>query len=145
MSTNKSQNLNLHLWEPEDDFLRTEFNENFTAVDSAVKSAQTAAVNAQQTADKALLLPYATGSYTGNGTSVEIDLGFRPSFLIVVSMRSGIGMGQDYEWIGFFGITGGTSLSNQLILTDTGFCGLKINGYPSLSENGRVYEYIAFR
>ena len=33
MSTNKSANLNLHLWEPGDDFLRTEFNENFQKVD----------------------------------------------------------------------------------------------------------------
>ena len=36
MSTNKSEHLNLHLWEPEDDFLREEFKENFTAIDRAV-------------------------------------------------------------------------------------------------------------
>ena len=49
MSTNKSEHLGLHLWEPEDDFLRTEFNENFTAIDGAVKAerdARTAAVAA---------------------------------------------------------------------------------------------------
>lgn len=46
MSTNKSQNLKLHLWVPEDDFLRTEFNENFTALDSAVKAEETARKNA---------------------------------------------------------------------------------------------------
>ena len=34
MSTNKSGHLNLHLWEPEDDFLRTEFNENFETLDA---------------------------------------------------------------------------------------------------------------
>ena len=33
MSTNKSEHLSLHLWEPVDDFLRTEFNENFEAID----------------------------------------------------------------------------------------------------------------
>ena len=42
MSTNKSTNLNLHLWEPEDDFLRTEFNENFEAIDGAVQGEKTA-------------------------------------------------------------------------------------------------------
>lgn len=39
MSANKSEHLNLHLWVPQDDFLRTEFNENFTALDAALGSA----------------------------------------------------------------------------------------------------------
>ena len=42
MSTNKSEHLKLHLWEPEDDFLRTEFNENFEAIDGAVQGEKTA-------------------------------------------------------------------------------------------------------
>ena len=36
MSTNKTPNYNLHAWEPGDDFLRREFNENFAALDTAV-------------------------------------------------------------------------------------------------------------
>ena len=53
MSTNKSEHLNLHLWEPEDDFLRTEFNENFAALDGAMAAetaARIAAVQAEQEA-----------------------------------------------------------------------------------------------
>ncbi len=42
MSTNKSEHLNLHLWEPEDDFLRTEFNENFEKIDAGVKAEENA-------------------------------------------------------------------------------------------------------
>lgn len=38
MSANKSQNLKLHLWEPEDNFLRAEFNENFAAIDEALET-----------------------------------------------------------------------------------------------------------
>lgn len=38
MSTNKTQNYNLHSWVPEDDFLRSEFNDNFTGIDAALKS-----------------------------------------------------------------------------------------------------------
>ena len=51
MSSNKSQNLQLHLWEPEDNFLRTEFNANFAALDAAVK-ADRDAVKAEETSRK---------------------------------------------------------------------------------------------
>lgn len=145
MSTNKSQNLNLHLWEPEDDFLRTEFNENFTAVDSAVKSAQTAAVNAQQTADKALSLPYATGSYTGNGKDISINLGFRPSFLMISGMRSAY-VGGAGEYSNYNIMTGGNVVSDRVALTDTGFIAKYFDaGSPNVAVNGRTYDYIAFR
>lgn len=60
MSTNKTQNYNLHSWVPEDDFIRSEFNENFTGIDTALKtladglaaetSARTSAVTAEKTA-----------------------------------------------------------------------------------------------
>lgn len=59
MSTNRTPNYNLHSWVPEDDFLRSEFNDNFTSLDSALKtlsdglaaeiSARTSAVAAEQT------------------------------------------------------------------------------------------------
>ena len=40
MATNSSQHLGLHLWEPTDQVLRTEFNENWTKIDTAVNTAQ---------------------------------------------------------------------------------------------------------
>lgn len=58
MSTNKSEHLKLHLWEPEDDFLRTEFNENFSALDGAVAgetAARTSAIRAEQEARAAAI------------------------------------------------------------------------------------------
>ena len=36
MSSSKTTNYGLHLWQPEDDFLRSEFNENNEAVDTAL-------------------------------------------------------------------------------------------------------------
>ena len=61
MSTNKTTNYNLHSWLPEDDFLRTEMNENFTKLDKALKE---------------LLI---CGSYTGDGAKTRtISLGFTP-------------------------------------------------------------------
>lgn len=40
MSSKKTTNLGLHLWESGDKFLRTEFNENSTKLDTAVKNIQ---------------------------------------------------------------------------------------------------------
>ena len=34
MSTHKTPNYKLHKWESQDDFLRTEFNENFAKIDA---------------------------------------------------------------------------------------------------------------
>lgn len=60
MSTNQSEHYQLHLWEPEDNFLRSEFNENFTKLDGAAK--------------------VTFGSYTGDGESSRlIPLGFTPA------------------------------------------------------------------
>ncbi len=49
MSTNKTQNYHLHAWEASDDFLRSEFNENFAAIDGVMK-AIAGTVSAEQTA-----------------------------------------------------------------------------------------------
>ena len=53
MSTRKTQNYQLHQWEATDDFLRAEFNENFTKLDEAVAAevaARATAVNGLNTA-----------------------------------------------------------------------------------------------
>ena len=77
MSTNTSQNLGLHLWEPTDQVLRTEFNENWQKLDTAVNTAQQTA----ETQCKA-------GTYTGDGKTMAeggqlIEIGFRPKFVII--------------------------------------------------------------
>lgn len=70
MSTNKTQNYNLHSWVPEDDFIRSEFNDNFTGIDAALKTlsdgiaaeqnARTAAVTAEKTAREQAVAAEAT-------------------------------------------------------------------------------------
>ena len=59
MSTNKTQNYALHTWEPEDDFLREEFNQNFAAIDAILKG-------------KAEMV---FGTYTGNKSSQRTKIG----------------------------------------------------------------------
>ena len=73
MATNASEHLGLHLWEPTDQVLRTEFNQNWTKIDTAVNAAQETAEAAQSAAEQR---PYVIGSYTGNGGTQSITLAF---------------------------------------------------------------------
>ena len=54
MSTNKTQNYQLHSWLPEDEFHLTEINENFAALDTALKAEATAAANGRSSLNTAL-------------------------------------------------------------------------------------------
>ena len=66
MSSHLTEHYQLHTWEPGDDFLRTEFNENFEALDGAAR--------------------IICGVYTGDETSERfIDLGFTPRVMLVQS------------------------------------------------------------
>ena len=85
MATNTSEHLGLHLWEPTDQVLRTEFNQNWTKIDTAVNAAQETAEAAQSAAEQR---PYVIGSYTGNGGTQSITLGFQPSFVIITAQQT---------------------------------------------------------
>ena len=133
MSTNKSAHLNLHLWEPEDDFLRTEFNENFEKIDAGVR-------------ETAEAKPYVVGTYTGTGKAMTITLGFRPSFLILSGSQTTAQTKRDY--LGAYDlITGGRALSDAVTFTDTGFelNMLGSNQYPQLVASNHAYDYIEFQ
>ena len=154
MSTNKSEHLKLHLWEPEDDFLRTEFNENFSALDEAVKTVTAAVSKAQSTADTARSegaeLPYVVGSYVGTGAELTITLGFRASFLILSGMKESAGSNNTSVFDRYFGMTAGNlPMDHRITLTQTGFTvyPTPTDGYyhPAFSDKGRVYNYIAFK
>ncbi|BDF68648.1 hypothetical protein CE91St43_26200 [Oscillospiraceae bacterium] len=65
MAANKTQRYGLHLWEPGDDFLREEFNENFRRLDGGAARV-------------------VCGSFIGDGTAGRvIGLGLTPRAVIV--------------------------------------------------------------
>ncbi|MCI8538185.1 MAG: hypothetical protein HFF18_05915 [Oscillospiraceae bacterium] len=150
MSTNKSQNLKLHLWDPEDNFLRAEFNENFAAIDAAVATAKTELSaqiqTAQQTANtaraEAAVLPYATGVYTGNGYGQFIELGFRPSIVIIGEYHD---TSDSSYAIGLCSLHGLQSAG--ISIRDTGFeVAVQLSRkYPATNLQRQTYYYIAFR
>ena len=140
MSTNTSQNLGLHLWEPTDQVLRTEFNQNWQKIDTAVAEVQSVADAAYCPSNK----PFVCGIYTGNGGTQTVSLGFRPSF-VVVNGAAGRYESQSapLRYLGFF--ADGRTYENVSV-TDTGFTVTReAYTYPELNENLKKYAYIAFR
>ena len=93
MSSHKTTNLQLHRWDAADSFLRTEFNENFTSIDTAlaaeISRAKSVAGNKASTASllnlrSDLNAKIVVGAYTGDGTVDRIiSLGFTPQALIL--------------------------------------------------------------
>jgi hypothetical protein len=138
MSTNKTENLNLHQWAPSDPVALSEVNANFTALDAAV-------AKAQEAADEAAVLPYVVGSYPGNGGTQTLNLGFRPSFIIISGMNATTSSGSPTLFTNFFLATGGTVLTSLVEFTDTGVTLYGSGNMPNPNAQYRSYDYIAFR
>ena len=157
----RTTNYDLPTWE-KDDFIRMQdFNDLTGKLDAALKSgadAQTALQNAikavKATAENAYSSankPYVAGSYTGNGGTQTVDLGFKPRFLVI---SRGFDKG-DYS--ADYALFAGTPeqidswMAKVVSITDTGFT-VKMAAYNTstcpqlwLNTSGRTYSYIAFR
>lgn len=139
MSTNKTENYGLHAWEPGDDFMRTEFNENFQKLDAALAGLQSSLGNK---------LEIVTGSYTGNDAATRtITLGFRPKLVIVVT-RDGL----TYTGYDVHCQAGGFFTPNMTTVpftfTDSGFTVKQTSGNYSMTSDSKdvnPFYYIAFR
>ena len=80
MASNQTTNYGLHLWEPEDDFLRTEFNENNEKVDAALGEIALAG------------LKLVSGSYIGDGsTTKRLTFPFSPKLIFISINAAGAG------------------------------------------------------
>ena len=147
MATNSSEHLGLHLWEPTDQVLRTEFNQNWQKIDTAVNTAQETAEAAQDAADEK---PYVIGSYTGNGpdqydsTGQLINLGFQPRFVIISR-----GWNSNSTTGSYFLAVGQHRIDNQDWVFELATNGFIVKNHSGgilrLNESGLVYDYIAFR
>ena len=140
MATNTSEHLGLHLWEPTDQVLRTELNQNWTKIDTAVNAAQETAEAAQSAAEQR---PYVIGSYTGNGGTQSITLGFQPSFVIITAQPA------NSRDTAFIAVSGGSEAASTLSFTETGFTVMvtptSYETYPLTNQNGTFYHYLALR
>ena len=157
----RTTNYDLPTWE-KDDFIRMQdFNDLTGKLDAALKSgadAQTALQNAikavKATAENAYSSankPYVAGSYTGNGGTQTVDLGFKPRFLVI---SRGFDKG-DYS--ADYALFAGTPeqidswMAKVVSITDTGFT-VKMATYNTstcpqlwLNTSSKTYSYLALR
>ena len=140
---NYTTNYHLPQWVESDRIMREDFNQMCADIDGGLAAAQTTADTAYCPTNK----PYAVGSYTGNRGTKTVNLGFRPSFLIICGDKSSSTPSGHSSSLGdSFGIITANHNYGLVTLTDTGFQVTHDNNlYPQLNDTVDVYVYIAFR
>ena len=133
---NYTNNYHLPQWAETDRIMMEDFNQAFSDIDEGIKAISDAAYTPDNK-------PYVVGSYTGNGGTQTITLGFQPSFVIITAQLANT---QDTS---FIAISGGNEASSTLTFTSNGFTVMKGNShsetYPLTNQNGRFYHYLALR
>ena len=135
--------------------------EDFNAMNSSIEagltksatdaaSAKQSAQNAENSAAAAAAArPYAVGSYTGDNTVKTIHLGFRPSYIIITGMLLTNEMNDPKNVSFYFGMSGGNVINTRVSFTNDGFTvfplDLSYGRFPHLNDEGRTYDYIAFK
>ena len=132
MSSHKTQQFQLHVWEPEDDFLRSEFNENFSRLDSQIQR-------------------IVTGTYTGDGAASRvISLGFRPQAVLLMD-QTGMIHNATYTRGGLaldgFDVVYSAGSTVILSVVENGFQVMNQVNNDKISSNksGLVYHYLALK
>lgn len=157
MSTNKTQNYQLHGWAAEDEFLRTELNANFTKLDTALKAeadartAETAALT--EAVSKLGNCRIETFTFVGTGTQGKditfyLDFPARPVLFFILGKPVVYVSSVDFHlYLG----NRHTTTSNELVLRNTGFEWIgnraKITVDSALNQlalSGQTYQVIAF-
>ena len=135
MST-PTEHLGLHQWEAGDDFLRTDFNEDFAKIDAEAKLVRALA---EQTSTG--------GSYTIQTAKTQnIELGFRPKLVLLFCPdKREVGFITEDVFFTIQYSVNTLSMGNNTgsSITDNGFCmreGRTMNNYANM-----VVHYIAFR
>ena len=137
---NYTQNYHLPQWEKTDRVLMEDFNDAMAGIESGITEAKTAAGHAQNTAEQ---IPFVIGSYYGNGKTLDVDMGFRPRFVII----SGLVHVNSDNLNPETALVGPGSYMDLIVkLTDTGMTVNEVTTYhPRLNQPGLAYGYIAFR
>ena len=136
---NKTENFKLNQWEPEDDFLRADFNEDNAKLETALTELQTNAA----TCTKMTFGSY-SGSYAkGTDTRTAITLGFRPKAVLSVRNDGRWYVNNDYCYGGM--TYDGAPGACPIAITDTGFEVWNNHGvFNYLNHQSLRYIYIVF-
>lgn len=139
---NYTENYHLPQWVKEDRIMMEDFNAAMSNLEAGLtKNRADAAAGIAEAKADAAALPYVIGNYSGRGEDQTIELGFRPSFLIIAAgNESGFGFKG--------GIFGKGVTTSRMKFTDTGFwvrTHSNMDYYPIVNCSGYYFVYIAFR
>jgi len=132
---NKTELMQLNQWEPEDNFLRADFNQDNAILDAAVGK-----LVADMTQRPGILWGHYTGSHlAGNGTPQEINIGLRPKVVFslcnsgeLYSTSNGQRVALKLE---------DNSDPGSIWFTDTGFVVCNVTG-SQMNVKPYVYSYL---
>ena len=118
---------------PEDDFLRSDFNEDFQKIDAAIRAAK-AQAEGLETSKAACT----TGTYSGNNSSKDINLGFQPKAILVENSGGSASIGG--RGLALWGSPVIASSGATIALTGSGFT---VAG--AANSSGAIYYYMALQ
>ena len=127
---NYTTNYHLPQWVESDRIMMEDFNEAMASIDEGLTEAY-----------RSTNLPYVIGSYTGNGGTQDIDLGFQPRFLFITAQMTSALKDATY-----LAITGGNDYLRTVTLKEFGFTVTHGDtSYPFTNQNDLIYRYLAIR
>ena len=145
----KTQNYQLNQYEPQDNFLRTDFNADNQKIDTALKAlgdktdakADQTALD-QTNASVAKKCEIYVGSYTGDGVSGRvIPLGRAPQAVLVKKPNNDTNFGSTEELKRLVAMAVRGVSGNVLNVTETGF---QVTNQGHVNAKGETYIYFAF-
>ena len=129
-----TENYQLHQWVPEDDFLRTDFNEDFAKIDAALGEALTDDDLTDIRVDLLMKCRLYYGTFAGDGTASRvINLGVAPNAVVITNSTS------MYATM----ITGTTPMG-PLAIVSNGFQ-VGTGGNIPQNESGKRYYYFCLK
>ena len=144
-----TKNYHLPQWVMEDRILMEDFNQMCADMEAGLLSNKAAAekgiAEAKADAAEAAKLPYVMGSYVGTGENMTINVGFKPSFVLIYQHC----YYDDPDRAGNCLVIASEAIhSRRIYITENGFRLDMWNTqyrYPIVNYSGVQYEYIAFR
>ena len=137
------------LIEGSDDFSPQPLNDNVEKVEEVLGDMEDAMADALEEMETAVGAayspdnkPYVMGTYTGNGYRKTIEIGFKPSAVLISGNLYDSASEDAGKHICF--VLENTTYWNGSF-TSTGIELLNTDSYPKTNEDGRKYLYIAFR
>ncbi|MCI8657455.1 MAG: hypothetical protein HFF72_08460 [Oscillospiraceae bacterium] len=145
---NYTEKYHLPQWEETDRIMRTDFNDAMARIEVGLSDTVERDAEIEAKAEAAAVLPYAAGTYVGNGETVTITTGFRPRFVIITAQEPTL----QGNIINNIALVGPKNFQFMVELKDSGFAVTQrtLNPgtsptHPKLNTADKRYAYIAFR